>query len=425
MKILQFGSTDVMGSRFNGQDLHKQFAKRGIDSQHIVWDKKGSDLNTVEITHSRFLCKLNALANKIQSALSLQSILNPSIFPLLVNRTFLNSDIVHYHLIHTGYFSLANFPLLTRMKPAVWTLHDPWAMTGHCVHPFDCQRWKTGCGSCPNLKAEFAMKRDNTALMWKLKKIFYANSKIDLIVASKWMLDMVNSSPLMSNFKVHHIPFGLDLNVFKSGPSAEKKKKLGIPPENVVISVRSTMSEYKGLEYIIKAIEILKTSVPITILTFNERGHFNQFLGKHQIIELGWVEDEEETIDAYQARDIFVMHSVAEAFGMMAMEAMACEKPVITFDGTSLSEVIFAPEGGISVPARDIDALVSAMCDLIENPEKRIKIGIRARELAVQHYDINQQIKRTLEVYQEVLSRRSLKDRIQVSNNALYPEGKK
>jgi glycosyltransferase involved in cell wall biosynthesis len=183
------------------------------------------------------------------------------------------------------------------------------------------------------------------------------------------------------------------------------------------------MSEYKGLEYIIKALEILKTSVPITILTFNERGHFNRFLGKHHIIELGWLEDEEETIDAYQASDIFVMPSVAEAFGMMAMEAMACEKPVITFDGTSLPEVIFAPEGGISVPARDVDALASAMCDLIENPEKRIKIGIRARKLAMQHYDINQQIKRTLEVYEEVLNRQSLKEDKKTSSNALHSEG--
>jgi glycosyltransferase involved in cell wall biosynthesis len=417
---MQFGSTDVMGTRFNGQDLHKQFVQRGIASQHLVWEKRGKDPDTYEMTHSRIYRKLNVWINRLERTLSLQSILHPSIFPLMLRPNFWQADIVHYHLIHTGYFSLTNLPLLSRIKPAVWTLHDPWAMTGHCVHPYECEKWKTGCGNCPTLNIDFAMKRDNTALMWKMKNWLYAASKIDVIVASKWMLNMAKQSPLMSNFEIHHIPFGVDLNVFKPGDTEKKKKKLGIPPGNIVISVRSTLSKFKGVTYLLEALEMFKPKVPITLLTFNEKGHFDRFLGKYQIIELGWIENQQKTIDAYQASDFFVMPSIAEAFGMMAMEAMACGKPVIVFDGTSLSETVFAPEGGLSVQQKNSAALADALYKMLD-PERRLEMGMRARELAVQHYNMDTHTDKVLEIYRKVLQKgHKEKNDFKINHNDIF-----
>lgn len=406
MNILQLGSTDVMGSRFNGQDLHKEFVKRGLSSHHLVWEKKGQDPNTTEISSSRILKKLNHYVNRIEKRISIQSVLHPTFLWMLLNRHFLSSDIVHYHLIHTGFFSLLGLPLLSRMRPTVWTLHDPWAFTGHCIHPFECERWKTGCGECPNLSIDFSMNRDHSAFMWKIKKWSYALSKLDIVVASKWMLNKVQQSPLLSQCKVHHVPFGVDLELFKPGDTRLKKKQLGIREDNIVLCVRSTLNRFKGLSYILEALEKCHPKVPITILTFNERGHFDPFLGKYQIIDLGWVEDMGQTIDAYQASDIFIMPSVAESFGMMAMEAMSCGKPVITFEQTALSEVTFAPEAGIAVPYKNAEALASSLDRLIHHKEEREHIGARAREFAMKHYDINLHVNRLLEVYQNVLGRK-------------------
>jgi glycosyltransferase involved in cell wall biosynthesis len=101
-----------------------------------------------------------------------------------------------------------------------------------------------------------------------------------------------------------------------------------------------------------------------------------------------------------------LMPSAAEAFGMMAMEAMACGKPVITTEGTSLPEVIFAPFGGISVPKGDSNAMKAAIEQLIENPERRFRLGARALELANKHYKFTTHAEKMLELYEDVILRR-------------------
>ena len=115
-------------------------------------------------------------------------------------------------------------------------------------------------------------------------------------------------------------------------------------------------------------------------------GLLERFEGRFQTIELGWTDDEECIRDAFLAADIFLMPSIVEAFGVMAIEAMACGKPIICFDGTALPEVIFAPDVGISVPIRDSYALYQAIQHLIDAPAKGEKRGHKARAMAERHY---------------------------------------
>lgn len=69
----------------------------------------------------------------------------------------INPDIIHLHNIHGYYLNIeVLFDFLKSFdKPVVWTLHDCWAFTGHCSHftYAKCERWKTGCYSCPEKKS--------------------------------------------------------------------------------------------------------------------------------------------------------------------------------------------------------------------------------------------------------------------------------
>ncbi|MBC7996886.1 MAG: glycosyltransferase [Leptolyngbya sp.] len=405
-KTLQVGNTDLTGSRFNGQDLQIDLNRRGYDSHHLVWEKQGQNATTQELNFP-FKNAITSSISALEKELSVQSLLYPSALALEQNEYFKASDLVHYHLLHTGWFSLLSLPTLTKKKPSVFTLHDPWAATGHCVYPRQCERWKTGCGSCPDLDVLWAIKKDNTNLMWKIKDHIYKNSRLDVIVASKFMQDFALQSPLLSRFDLHLVPFGIDLEKFKPINYAEKRRKLGIYPDNTVICLRASVSPFKGLEYVFEALEKLTTAKPLTILTFEARGQFSKYLGKHQLIDLGWVENQDDIVDAYQSSDLFLMPSTAEAFGVMAIEAMACAKPTIVFEGTSLSEVVFAPRGGISVPQGDSSALAVAMDNLIDNPELRHAIGAQARQLAIEHYSWNSHVNRVISVYEEVLAKPS------------------
>jgi glycosyltransferase involved in cell wall biosynthesis len=406
MKILQIGNTDLVGTRFNGQDLHQGLRKRQIHSEHCVWEKRTNDSDTWQLADFPGRWKIQRVFSTIEKSLSVQSLLYPFSWQLAFDKRFRSADVVHYHLIHTGFFGLTSFPILSKMKPSVWTLHDPWAMTGHCVHPFSCEQWKTGCRQCPDLNTPIQMSRDRTSTMFKIKKWTYQTSNIDIVVASKWMLHMAKQSPLLSKFRINYIPFGINLEVFRPLDSELAKKRLGVFPGSTVIALRAIQGEFKGLFYIKECLRQLESEQPICLLTFNERGLLEEFRGKYQIIDLGWVNDVDLTVSAYNASDIFLMPSTAEAFGMMAMEAMACGKPVITFDETSLPEVVFAPHGGISVPKGNVTELTSALERFINNPDERLSVGNKALNLAKEHYDFNTHVNRILDLYADILERR-------------------
>ncbi len=72
-------------------------------------------------------------------------------------------QIVHAHNLHGNYFDLRALPALCQAAPLVLTLHDAWLLAGHCAHSMGCERWRTGCGNCPDLGVYPAVRRDATA----------------------------------------------------------------------------------------------------------------------------------------------------------------------------------------------------------------------------------------------------------------------
>ncbi len=406
MKNVQIGDNDLVGKRFNGFDLHLYLRETGIDSKHLVWLKQSDDPYTIEIAkYNRNKQNINDTIKKLSDQFSSHNFVFPFVYDIIYNKDFLQSDIVHYHLIHNFFFNLTFLPFMTKLKPSVWTLHDPWAFTGHCIHPLDCEKWKTGCGDCPDLQASFEIDLDTTALNWAMKKNIYDSSKIDIVVSSKWMHDRVNKSPLLSNFKKHLIHFGINLDIFKPGDSLFAKKKLGIPSDNIVIGFRAQTFKLKGLDYIKVALNQLNVSRPVTLLTFNQMGLMNEYHKNFQVIDLGWVMEDHKLVEAYNAVDIFIMPSLAESFGMMAMEAMACGKPVIVFDDTALAETVYAPHGGIALTKGDAELLKITLERLIEDHCERKKLGDNALNIAQKNYSHKSYVDKTVELYKEVVEK--------------------
>ena len=215
INVLQVNGYQSPGRRFNGLSLKPHLAALGVSSKHLVWEQDRLEDGVVTLQDST-VRKINRLTRGIERVLSLQSQLYTNGMYIKRLPEFREADLVHYHIIHSGFLSMQSLPSLTALKPTVWTLHDPWAMTGHCIHPFDCQRWKTGCGKCPDLNTDFKINSDTTALNFRLKRFAYRKSNLAAIVASKWMENMVRQSPLFEGVPVHKIPFGLDLEFFKA-----------------------------------------------------------------------------------------------------------------------------------------------------------------------------------------------------------------
>ena len=406
MKILQVNGYQSPGRRFNGLSLKPYLAELDIQSKQLVWEQDRQEQDVISL-QGKAVHKINRLTRGVERVFSLQSQLYTNGLHVKRLPEFREADLIHYHIIHSGFLSMQSLPGLTTLKPTVWTLHDPWAMTGHCIHPFDCGRWKTGCGSCPDLNTDFKINSDTTALNFRLKRFAYRRSNFEVIVASQWMENMVGLSPLFDGVTVHRIPFGLDLQYFKARDQAQAKARLGIEADRLVLCFRSVLNDFKGLKYVIDALERLQVNVPICLLTLNDKGRIQQFKDRFQVVELGWINDDEIMRDVYDATDLFLMPSLADSFGLMAVEAMAFGKPTVCFEGTALPEVIFSPQAGVAVASRDSQALVNAIERLIRNPEERIQRGQRSRELAEKHYDIRMQAERTADVYRQVILNRN------------------
>jgi glycosyltransferase involved in cell wall biosynthesis len=416
MKILQVNAYESPGRRFNGLSITSLLKTQGIESSHFVLFKDTQNPEVLTFDgqlKNKFFQRIHRIVNyvvnrvisRIERITSIQSILYPHARQIMKLKAFKEADLLHLHIIHSGFLSLADLPKMTALKPTVWTLHDPWAMTGHCIYPFDCKRWQVGCGDCPYLKSPMPLLFDTTQFLFNYKRRTYKNAKFDIIVASKWMQNMVESSPLMKDVRVHHVPFGLDLNFWNLNATPNAREQLGISKNALVICFRVEDNLFKGLPYIIQALERIQSKQPICLLTMGKKGLLQQFANRFSVCELGWINNEKDVRDAFIAADIFLMPSIAEAFGVMAIEAMACSKPVICFEGTSLPEVTFAPDVGVSVPMKNIDALCQALQAMIDNPTERQERGRKGRLIAEIHYNDKLQVQRLADIYRMVVTK--------------------
>jgi glycosyltransferase involved in cell wall biosynthesis len=107
-----------------------------------------------------------------------------------------------------------------------------------------------------------------------------------------------------------------------------------------------------------------------------------------------------------QAFDLFVMPSKQEAFGLVAIEAMAMECPIVISSGGSASEIIGREEFGLLTRPDDAFDLQQRLRTLIENEELRRRMGRNARAHVQSKYDRKLRLQRTLSLYERAFYER-------------------
>ena len=110
--------------------------------------------------------------------------------------------------------------------------------------------------------------------------------------------------------------------------------------------------------------------------------------------------------EVMRAFDILVMPSRQEAFGLVAIEAMAMECPIVISRGGSASEIVGEEEFGLLVTPEDAFDLQAKLRQLIDQPELRRSMGIRARDHVKRNYDRLVRREKTLELYERTLRAR-------------------
>jgi glycosyltransferase involved in cell wall biosynthesis len=407
LRILHVSHIDLGGRRFNGYDLMTELRGRGFISKQVVLRKDSANQDVTALLRGPGDEDFQASLEHLEYRHSMRNLLYPWGRVIAAMPEFRSADVVHYHQIHNGMISLLDLPGLLASKPSVWTFHDPWPLTGHCVQPLECTGWLTGCAPCPRLDLLFPMMEDGAGRMWEVKRQIYSQIDVDVVVASDFMRDMVGRSPLTAHIpRLHLIPFGVDPDVFLSDDARDaSRRSLGIPRDDFVILFRSTPSQFKGLEFILQALGSEAPARPTTLLTMERIGLVKELRRQYRVVELGWVRDPALYARALSACDVLLMPSTAEAFGFMALEAMAAGRPVVCFEGTALPAVTCAPECGVAVPMADSAALRTALDLLADHPEEAGRRGRVAQQIVRDRYNHEDYLDRIAGLYREVSSR--------------------
>ena len=273
-------------------------------------------------------------------------------------------DIIHLHNIH-GYY--LNIPLLFDFFkkagiPVVWTLHDCWGFTGHCVHytSANCYKWRTGCYSCPRKKSYPAsLLLDRSRHNYELKKRAYSNIRnLTIVPVSFWLGEVVNQS-ILNKYPIKVIQNGIDINTFSPREERVKdiKQKYNIKGKFIILGVATGWSEEVGLSTFIRLRKELPADYSIVMVGCTPEIRNRLPDG---IICIERTNDTEELAAIYTASDVLFNGSYQETFGLVTAEAMACGTPVIVYNSTACPEIVNNERGRI-IPVGDFRRLIKAI----------------------------------------------------------------
>jgi len=334
-------------------------------------------------------------AGAVLDRLDLQYAFYPSSFAVARDPWFRDADVVQLHNLHGSYFSYTALPVLTKRRPVVWLLQDQWSYTGHVAYSLDCERWRHGCGSCPYLDEYPRLKRDTTALLWRLKRAVYERSRLTIIVPSRWMLELARASPLLSRFEMHRIPHGVDTNVFRPVPKDEARRRLGLPEgRSLVLFSASDLNEpRKGLHLLEEALRRMDDP---PLLALAGAGEIPRTV---ETVWLGSIADDDLLAQAYSAADVLAVPTVADALTQTAIESIACGTPCVSFDRGGVTDVV-THETGYQARFGDVDELARGLRVVLD---ERDRFAARCREVAEEEFTVDLQVRRYVELYEHVL----------------------
>ena len=106
--------------------------------------------------------------------------------------------------------------------------------------------------------------------------------------------------------------------------------------------------------------------------------------------------------------DVFLLPSELESFGLAALEAHACELPVIATRIGGIPEVVNDNESGFLSDIGDVDRMAANTLKLLKDDDLRRSFGTRGREISVQRYSTQAIIPQYIAFYEQVLNKTSI-----------------
>jgi glycosyltransferase involved in cell wall biosynthesis len=397
VKILTVSTSDLGGgAERTAWLLFEAYRARGHDSWLAVGNKRSADprvLTFHESPHVDYRPHGGVLARRL---LAFRKWLDRTRgredfrFPYsqhLLELTGTAPDIVHCHNLHGGYFDLRVVPEASRGAPVFLTLNDLWTFTGHCAYPAGgCERWRAGCGACPDLGIPPAVVRDGTRANWRRKRRIWARSGLRVVIPCQWLAAQVAQSilaPAIEEARV--IPNPVDLHVFRPGRRDLARQMLGLPQDaDLVLFVANgthanRFKDWRTVRAVAQHFGARRRARPLLVLAVGGPGleeHFGPVTLRHAPFR---------TVPAdmalhYQAADVLLHAAHQEVLPLAILEALACERPVVASRVGGIPEIVEDGRTGWLFPEGDVQAASAAVTYALDEPELARGLAQRGAE---------------------------------------------
>ena len=219
-----------------------------------------------------------------------------------------------------------------------------------------------------------------------------------MVVASHFMKNVLIYNGF-TEAKIHVIPYFTHLPNIETSSASTKQPS--------ILALGRTTKE-KGFDYLLRAFSVLQNKARLTIIGDGpELGNLKQFaedLGLSSRITFpGWL-SHDELDQVYRHCTMVVVPSIwPEPFGIVGIEAMAYQKPVIAFDVGGISDWLKNDEMGILVTPQDESKLAEMMITLLDNPTQAIRMGIKGREIVERNFTSDVHLNRLLDLFESAI----------------------
>jgi len=227
--------------------------------------------------------------------------------------------------------------------------------------------------------------------------------------------------------RVQVIHNGIDPDEYRKVDSTEALKRHGIDPMEPCLLFVGRITRQKGIIHLVRAIHFMDPDFPIVLCAgapdtpeIGEEMKEAVATAQKKRSKIFWIEemlDRPAVIELYSHAAVFCCPSIYEPFGIINLEAMACETAVVASAVGGIKEVVVDGETGFLVPleqmkespfdplnpekfSRDLAARIN---QLMKDPKKREKFGKAGRKRAEENFSWSKIAEKTKALYQTLL----------------------
>lgn len=392
MKVLHISQSDRQGgASIAAFRMMEAMNINGLEARMLVLDKI-SDTDCVYETESHTITKYVSFV-KLKYSFEhhlCQFFLHPKLLfscgyvhssSIISNPMVKWADVVYIHWVVGGFLNIEDIGRISKLgKPVFLILHDMWALTGGCHHSLNCQMWRTGCERCYMITRKMFKKVAHWTILRKQRN--WNSEDLFVISPSRWLAQCAKDSVLFKGSKIYTIPNMLNDRVFGVMDKKEARQILKLPLNRKLIlfgAAGGYRNPFKGWKYADELMRRMGKEADLVAFGGDE------VISKdYKLYSIGRMYDESSLAILYNAVDVFISPTQAEAFGLTLMEAICCGVKAVAFNVGGVSDIINHMDNGYLSRPNDVMDLERGVLWALRSPNtleerKRLHDGIKLK----------------------------------------------